>query len=227
MLFIIHCDMDILIAAATGFEVEALQQSLTEAALPHTIDFVITDVGMTATTFHLTRHLMTRSYDLAIQAGIAGAFNRSLGIGEVVEVTADAYGDTGTEDGEAFLSVLDMDLLQQDRPLFEASPYLYNSCSYTSLRQVKGITVNTCTGSLPTEERRKQALAPDIETMEGLPFHYVCTHLQQPFVQLRSISNYTGIRDKSGWDIPLAIKNLNTFVQDFLQQPHIPSRYRS
>lgn len=216
--------MNILIATATRQEQVTLQQTITTAVLPHNINFIITDVGMTATTFHLTRHLLAHTYDLVIQTGIAGAFNRSLAIGTVVEVVADTYGDTGTEDGSTFISVLDMQLLQQDQHLFENAPYLHNRLHYTNLTKVKGITVNTCTGSVITETQRFTALSPDIETMEGLPFQYTCTQLGQPFVQIRSISNYTGVRDKSAWDIPLAIENLNTFVLDFLKQPYLPGR---
>ena len=50
---------------------------------------------------------------------------------------------------------------------------------------------------------------PKIESMEGAALHYVCTDLEVPYLQIRSISNYVGERDKIKWKMPLAIANLN------------------
>jgi futalosine hydrolase len=45
--------------------------------------------------------------------------------------------------------------------------------------------------------------------MEGAAFHYVCMHMNVPFLQVRSISNMVGERDKSKWKMKDAISNLN------------------
>jgi futalosine hydrolase len=50
---------------------------------------------------------------------------------------------------------------------------------------------------------------PQIETMEGAALHYICLQENVPFLQLRSISNYVGERNKEKWKLKEAIDNLN------------------
>jgi futalosine hydrolase len=50
---------------------------------------------------------------------------------------------------------------------------------------------------------------PDIETMEGAAFFYVCSKENIPFLALRAVSNRVEPRDKAKWNIPLALKNLS------------------
>ena len=45
--------------------------------------------------------------------------------------------------------------------------------------------------------------------MEGAAFHFVCLQQKIPFIQIRSISNSVGERDKSKWVIKEAVSNLN------------------
>jgi futalosine hydrolase len=56
----------------------------------------------------------------------------------------------------------------------------------------------------------KEKLSPHVESMEGAAFHYVCLHQKINFLQLRSISNYVGERDKSKWELKKSIENLNS-----------------
>jgi futalosine hydrolase len=213
--------MNILIVAATQMELASLKSKVSQLQILHHVSFLVTDVGMQATTFYLTTHLLQYTYDLIIQVGVAGSFDKNIPIGTVVEVIADTYGDLGTEDNKDYLSVFNMQLMQQDRRLFATSNYLFNTHTYTDLSQVKAISVNNCTGSNETLLTRKK-IGAMIETMEGLSLHYVCSQLGLPFLQLRAISNEVGKRDKSLWNIPLALENLNTFVVRFLQQPILP-----
>jgi len=50
---------------------------------------------------------------------------------------------------------------------------------------------------------------PVTESMEGAVLHYVCLMETVPFVQIRSISNYIGERNKKKWDMMDSIANLN------------------
>jgi futalosine hydrolase len=65
---------------------------------------------------------------------------------------------------------------------------------------------------LPNEKK----FDADIETMEGAAFFYSCLQLKIPFLQIRAISNFVEPRDKSKWNIPLALENLSTEIFDFL-----------
>ena len=48
--------------------------------------------------------------------------------------------------------------------------------------------------------------------MEGAAFMYVANAFNWNALQLRSISNKVENRNKEDWDMPLAIKNLNTVL---------------
>ena len=50
---------------------------------------------------------------------------------------------------------------------------------------------------------------PVTESMEGAALHYVCMMENVPFLQIRSISNYIGERNKKKWDMMDSIFNLN------------------
>jgi futalosine hydrolase len=207
--------MKILLLAATNIEIQGIQNILSPTHPKHTIDFLISDIGMMATTFHLYAALHKKQYDLVIQIGIAGAFNTNLNIGDVVEVVSDTYGDLGVEDKTQFTSIFDMQLMQQDKLLFEDKK-ICNPHQFTNLTKATGITVNTGSGHTPHIERLKLHFNVDVESMEGLALAYVCTQLQIPYIQLRGISNYVTERDTTAWNIPLALNNLNNFVTQFI-----------
>jgi futalosine hydrolase len=53
--------------------------------------------------------------------------------------------------------------------------------------------------------------------MEGAALHYCCIKLNQPFIQLRGISNMIGERDRSKWTMQEAIENMNTELIRIIQ----------
>jgi futalosine hydrolase len=76
--------------------------------------------------------------------------------------------------------------------------------------------VNSSTGSYFTIERLVKKYNPDIETMEGATFFYICSGEKIPFLALRSVSNRVEPRNKSKWDIPLALENLSEKLEELL-----------
>jgi futalosine hydrolase len=52
--------------------------------------------------------------------------------------------------------------------------------------------------------------------MEGASLHFMGRDLTIPFIQIRSVSNYVGERDKSKWEMQEAIYNLNETLLEFL-----------
>jgi futalosine hydrolase len=54
--------------------------------------------------------------------------------------------------------------------------------------------------------------------MEGAALHYVCLQENIPFLQIRSISNRVGERDKAKWEFKEAIKNLNKELAVLLKE---------
>lgn len=210
--------MNILLTAATEMELNNIKVHNDEFEInDHQIHYLVSDVGMQASTFHLTKAILNQSYDLILQVGIAGAYTTAIDIGQVVEVIKETYGDLGAEDKEDQLYIFDMNIMQQDAQIFNPT-HIENPQHYTHLFKANSISVNNCAGNSTTIEKRKTYFQPDIETMEGISVHYVGAQLQIPYLHLRAISNYVLPRDKSTWNIPLALSNLTTFVVDFLKQ---------
>ncbi|MEO6720769.1 MAG: futalosine hydrolase, partial [Ferruginibacter sp.] len=149
--------------------------------------------------------------ELVIQAGIAGAFSPNLQLGEVVLIGQDTFADIGMEEKTHFTSIFDSGFMDAnefpfiDKWLLNKTPII----STLSLPVVKGITINKVSDSLLQREQTVSNFSPNIESMEGAAFHYVCLQEQVPFLQVRSISNYVGERDKLKWKIKEAIGNLN------------------
>ena len=182
--------MKILIVAATDFEMEKDQFSA------H--DILITGVGILETTLELTKKLALNRYDLVINAGIAGSFDNKIKIGDVVEVTEDILSELGYEENKTFFEFKNFSVRNK-----------FTVDSKTDLLKVKSITVNTVSDNKSTIKKIKNRLNPDIETMEGAAVFRVCNDFNIPCIQIRSVSNFVGERNKKDWNIDLAIKNLN------------------
>lgn len=177
---------------------------------------------MLSTAYHLTVSLLRNKYDLVINAGIAGSFSKKHKIGEVLQVQTEELGDLGIEENEDFLSLFDANLLEND-----AFPYrskkLINETTITNkaifaLPQVSGLSVNTAHGCERSIARLRQKFDADIENMEGAAVFFVCLFQKQAFVEIRAISNLVEKRDKSKWNIPLAVKELNNSILDILNE---------
>ena len=211
--------MNVLIVAATEFEIGPwLNRNNSHNPIA---DVLITGVGMTATAFTLTKHLQNRKYDLIIQAGVGGSYTEDLGLGDVVFVSSDQFGDAGAEDQDKYLDLFEMGLLTENQFPFSAKK-LINPLEVVSNRivlpQVSGLTVNTVSGSERTIKLRKEKYGCQVESMEGAAFHYVCLQEGVAFAQVRAISNYVMPRDKSQWQMKDAIFNLNNWLIGFITE---------
>jgi futalosine hydrolase len=179
---------------------------------------LITGVGMTATAFALGRHLAANQYDLAINLGIAGSFDRDFALGDVVEVTEDTFAELGAEDGEEFLSIEKLGFgTNTYQSTTKLSDY-YDTSNLLNIKQAKAITVNTVSGNEGSIKKIIHRLNPQVESMEGAAFFYACREMNLPCLQIRAVSNYVEKRNRDNWKIGLAIKNLNTFALEFLKK---------
>ena len=192
--------MKILLIAATSDEI-------TKESFPNS-EILISGVGMVNTTFSLTKQLSQNSYDLVINIGVAGAFNNDLKIGDVVEVVEDSFSEIGFENGVGFSEFTDFEITNT-----------FKVKGKTNLQKVKGITVNTVHGNEASIVKIVDRLNPDVESMEGAACFMVCEKFNIPCMQIRAISNKVEKRNKTIWDMPLAIKNLNTKVQQIIDEP--------
>jgi len=189
---------------------------LRDALNRHQVDTLITGVGMVATAYALGRHLANEKYDLAINLGIAGSFDRSIDLGEVVEVVEDRFSELGAEDGKEFLSI---EQLGFGEGVFRSTCNLPGSLE---IRKVSAVTVNTVHGNETNIEKLKSRINPQLESMEGAAFFYACQQASIPCIQIRAVSNYVEKRNRDAWQIGLAIKNLNTFAADLFTRKDSP-----
>ena len=183
------------------------------------LQFLITGVGMTATAFSLGHVLAKNQYHLAINAGIAGAFNRELKIGDVVQVVSEQFGDLGVEEKDGrFTDVFEMGLVEKGQPPF-TDGLLKNegSSQFSFLPTSKGLTINKVHGTKASIEAIQKKYAVDLESMEGAAFFYACLLSKMPFLEIRSISNYVEPRNRENWDLPLAIRNLNKVLMEVVK----------
>lgn len=203
--------MKTLVVAATKAELTFLYQHFNmqegDFIEDKNFDILITGVGMVATAFSLGKHLSPK-YNLVLNLGIAGSFDRSRELGKVVNITKDTFAELGAEDGENFLTITDLG--------FGENTYKSNSTINTGLQEVSGVTVNRVSGNDKNIKNLIKRLNPTTESMEGAAILYAC-HLEKiDCLQVRSISNYVEPRNKDNWKIGLAIKNLNNWAISFL-----------
>jgi futalosine hydrolase len=225
--------MKILIVAATRFEVRPLADKFAyvqkeDDSLAHyqfrnnKVDILITGIGMTPMAYYLGKQLPGSNYDVVINAGICGSYSDALTIGKVVNVTEESFCELGAEDNDQFLSLFELGLMDPDEPPFRSGKLLNNSTPKGSvlrkLDRVRGITSNTIHGHPETIRKIRELFHPDVESMEGAAFFYACLTSSVPFHQVRSISNFVEERDKSKWDIPLALANLNKALFDIVKE---------
>ena len=170
------------------------------------ISTLITGAGMVATAFAMGRHLAENKYDLAINLGICGSFDKSIALGDVLEVIEDDLAELGAEDDADFITI---EKLGFGESSFRATYPLPESFG---LQKVNAVTVNTVHGNDASIKKLSTRINAQLESMEGAAFFYACREAGIPSLQIRAVSNYVEKRNRDAWQIGLAIKNLNTFA---------------
>jgi futalosine hydrolase len=209
--------MKILITAATPEELLVAQQ-LT-AVTPETCHCATTGIGLAPTAYHTLKCLQAGHYDMAVNIGIAGSFTERLPVGSVCSVNKEYFGDCGIQTPKGFFTLFDENILNENTfPFVNGALHApVPSMSFiVGLPTATGVTVHTVSGELQRITELQSRFSPDIETMENAAFFYVCLQEKIPFVALRAISNRVEPRDKSKWNIPLALRNLGNVLKNVL-----------
>jgi len=185
------------------------------------IKLLVTGVGSVATSWAMAKWFsVNRKPDLALNIGIAGSYKDDIKVGDVVVPVTDCFADAGIEDRGSFMTLAEAGLEDPDRFPFrngriEAENH-FTEAAGKILKPVNAITVNTASGSEQTIERLYKKYNPDIETMEGATFFYICSGEKIPFLALRSISNRVEPRNKKNWNIHLALTNLSEKLKEYI-----------
>src|SRR6185295_2833740 len=208
--------MRILIVAATSIEVAPVVASLRQmsergprltryAHAAHDVDVLTTGVGMVATAAWCSHVLAVSRYDVALNFGVCGSFDEALKPGDVVQVVTDRIAELGAEDGEAFLSIHELNLPGEHEFTNVAPPV---NAALGRLPSVNGITVNTVHGNARSIAAVTERFKPQVESMEGAAFMYACRIHDVVFAQVRAISNVVEIRNRAAWKMADAIGSL-------------------
>ncbi len=187
------------------------------------LHILITGMGILNTAAHLTLYTSTYDRDYYIDAGICGAFNRNLKIGEVVQIISETYGDFGVENDENFEDFYDLGFLDKKEDAYQYGlcyPIQHKDIKELPYNKVTSITVNKVHGNAKTIELISKKYNADTENMEGLAFYYVLKLISKPGIEIRSISNYVEKRNKDNWDISAAVTQLNKALLHILDTIH-------
>ncbi|MDR1989430.1 MAG: futalosine hydrolase [Acidobacteriaceae bacterium] len=224
--------MRILVVAATRFEIAPL---LTECdARPditgrvseytfasHHLDVLQAGVGMVSTAVWCARQLALARYDLSLNLGVCGSFDPALPLASTVHVVSEAMPELGAEDGEAFISMQQLQLIREDEAPFSdgrlVNAHPPRSAVLASLPQVHGITVNTVHGNERTIAAVVERCRPQVESMEGAAFMHACLTADVPFAEVRAISNFVERRNRNAWKMNDAVASLNETARRLLE----------
>ena len=207
--------MKLLITSATKMELPILNSS------KNVVDTCISGIGCAITMFHLQEALQNNNYDLVIQTGIAGSFDlKKNGLGKVVLAETDAFADLGVSESNDFRTLFELNFLAENSFPFTDGILVNNHTllEKIELPSVKAITVNTVTDDRSKIKQLQSKFSADIETMEGAALHYICLQKKIPFLQIRSISNEVGERNKENWKIKEALENLNISLNKIIKE---------
>lgn len=215
--------MDILLIAATNFEIQPTINLLAER--DHIIgnnrfNVLIAGIGSMSTTYWLTKTIGNKRPDMLIQAGIGGSFSADYPPGSIVLVNEEVTGDLGVEENNEFKDVFDMGLPQITDPytgksLVNNNPELLQQ---QKLPLVKSVTISEISTRRERIQQLQQKYQPVVESMEGAAFHYVALTEKIPFIQLRAISNFVGERDKTKWKMKDSIALLNGKLKEIVER---------
>lgn len=206
--------MNCLLVAATPIEITPfLEKYRSGKELPARldIDILITGIGLTATTYALTKQIAIKRPSFIIQAGVGGCFDTSIPLGTVLAIKQEAIADQSVIELEKLKTMFDLKLVPQNQFPFSKG-WLVNKSEMlkkVKLKKVNGVSVNEITTSRQKVKFYMEAFHPVVESMEGAALHYVALLEKIPFVQLRSVSNYIAERNKKNWNMKESIINLN------------------
>jgi futalosine hydrolase len=219
----------ILVVAATTFEIQPFLDFLKDAHRQkgnilftqngYEIDVLVTGVGIANTSFQLGKTIPQKIYDLALNVGVAGSFDRKILRGSVVEVISEQYGDLGVEEANGtFTDMFDLNLIEDSFPFSEKKLINPQPLKRPEMKTVEGLTVQKVHGFGESIEKILKKYHPDVETMEGAAFMQACLTEKIPFVELRAISNYVEPRNRENWKMKEAIENLNTILIELFEK---------
>jgi len=182
---------------------------------------LISGIGQLQTAYALQSRIRFERPALVIQAGIGGS--SAMGdMGKVFAIGSEQIADLGVMEATGFTDIFDMGLENRDRFPFRdgklENPYK-SLLQWSGLPVLDGITVNEIKSTdFPGYQRNPFRI---VESLEGAALHFVCLMEKVPFLQIRSVANMIGDRDKSRWKTKDALKKLHEELIVMIQKLEI------
>lgn len=199
----------VLIITSVDAEREAVVQGL---AGDSRFEVIIGGVGPIAAAASTARCLAKQQYDLVVCAGICGGFPGVAEVGSLVVASESICADLGAETAEGFCS---LDELGFGSARVALDQKLVGRVTEGMLRaglpvtQGAVLTLSTVTGSAATAgELLARVPGAAAEAMEGYGVAYAAHEQGLPVLEIRTVSNLIGPRDKSAWRIKEALQML-------------------
>lgn len=216
----------LLLAIAAPIEFKAVLEGLSQPAsilpTPWKVfpvgrwDLLLTCVSKTNAAGAVGMHLDPQKHDAVISLGIAGAYPSAhpLPIGSAVAATTSILADEGIATPTSFkpCASVGFPLAPGDRDDVPAHPGLLELV--TPLVDATGpiACVSSCAGTDELATSRSRDLGAVAECMEGAAVGVVAARQGVPFLELRTISNTTGTRERQIWDFPRSLQRLRDLV---------------
>ena len=160
--------------------------------------------------------LAVNKYDLVLNIGVAGSFDKTVALASLFYVETDSIADLGVEMGQKFIPITQLGLARQEDIQLMANPGDFKQ-RFEHLPKAIAITKNTGSGRVSIISYLQRQFKPKLESMEGAAVFYAATLFKTQCIQIRSVSNYVGERDKRKWDLKGAVENLSGFLVEFLE----------
>jgi futalosine hydrolase len=179
------------------------------------IDVKLAGVGPISAGIQTAKALTADEYDLVINMGIAGGFTDKAEVGSLVIANEIVSADLGAESPEGFITLDELGFGAPTRVKTDSDlvQILLKSIKAASIPVQDGniLTLSTVTGTAATtsklQQREPGALA---EAMEGYGVAMAAQEFGLPVLEIRSISNSIGPRDRSAWRIKDALVTLES-----------------
>jgi futalosine hydrolase len=166
--------------------------------------------------------------DYMIVFGTGGAYPRSgLSTGDIAVASKEIFGDEGVIGREGWKDIRAIGIPVVSRggrryfnefPLDKRliPPRLKRNKEAFNVKTGPFITVSSVTGTRKRAEELEQRFHAICENMEGAAVAQVCTQYGIPMLEVRGISNITGVRDKRKWNLKLSAENCQRAVLDII-----------
>jgi futalosine hydrolase len=186
-------------------------------------------VGKIAATMSLSAALAKRKPDAVVLFGVCGAYPerhlrsglKELQLLDLCMVASEIQADEGVLTPDGFLDLAHLKL-GDIGPIPCDADLTGKISAVLGCPLVTGATVSTGSGVDALSQAYALRTGAQVESMEGGAVAAVCQRYEVPFAQLRVVSNRTGDRNKSAWDLDGALEKLHAAVEKVITAAVLP-----